>query len=110
MAEEQNTVEKAGRFARFMNGMRNFVLGVLVATVGMAAFPWQDKKGTTDKLEAAGYTSIDIGDRTWLGCPGKLEFVRTKFNAVSPEGKKVYGTDCRIAYGVKSTINWDNRP
>ena len=67
-----------------------------IAALAVAAFAvagCTDERGAILALDAAGYTSIQIGGYAWWDCDQKDQF-RTRFTATGPTGKRVTGAVC----------------
>lgn len=79
------------------------IAGFLVVLLGVAWGTGKflvDPDGTHSLLMQNNYTKIETGGYAWGDC-SDTSFIRTRFTAISPDGKRVSGAVCQ---GVRPRI------
>ena len=76
---------------------------LIVIAISLAACT--DPKQAEKVLKQQGYTSINAGGYSWLGC-SQDDTYATEFTAISPNGSPVKGAVCAGAFGKGSTIRF----
>jgi len=87
------------------NGEIMKIKSIFLASMILLAYGCSDKVGAKEDLEGMGYIGVITHGFSFFGCDFK-DYIRTKFTAKSPSGRRITGVVCRGNHAI-TTVMFD---